>query len=157
MSQLRQLRPSRLFGLLPLVLATALCLAVGEKYPFSDFPMYSRFSDATFYVYLADGAGEPIPVQSLTYVRTSRLKKVYENELRDISKAIGTPKSKLSPAERIPAGEKTLRWLYDTTRPGGKPLLEEHGSLRLYHVDLALDDGHITESAPTLVGQVRVP
>ncbi len=147
-----------LVGLVPLALATALGLALGERYPFSDFPMYSKFSDKTYYVYVADGAGAPVPIQSITYVRTSRLKKVYDNELEAISEALDKPKSSLTAGERVPAGETALRWLYDTTRPGGKPLLEEIGTLELRHVDLVLDgSGHTTESEPIAVGAISVP
>ena len=63
------------------VLVIALCLMLKENYPFSNFPMYSSFSDHTFFVYVADANDQPIAIEVLTAIRTGRLKKVYDTQL----------------------------------------------------------------------------
>ena len=41
---------------------TIVCLVVKENFPFTHYPMYSNFEDQTYYVWLADGEGEPIQI-----------------------------------------------------------------------------------------------
>ena len=72
------------FNLWPFFLVLGLCACAfkfGEQYPITRFPMYDKFPDHTFYVYVADKNGIPIPVQDLTGVNTSKLKKPYDYEL----------------------------------------------------------------------------
>jgi len=149
--------PRCLWCLTPLVLSTVLCLMLKENFPFSHFPMYSAFGKRTHYVYLTDGKDRPVPVESITYVRTGRLKKIFNQKLAETAGETGKKKRELTPAERSAAGEHTLRWLYEVTRPGGKVLLDELGSLRLYDVDVTIEDGERKTGVPELVGKISVP
>ncbi len=63
-------------------LLTLICLVVEEQYPFSNFPMYSSFGDRTYYIYLADGAGQPLATKPTAGMTTPTLKKVFDGELR---------------------------------------------------------------------------
>lgn len=143
--------------LIPLVLTIVLCLAFKENFPFSHFPMYKSFGDHTYYVFVADADGEPIPVQSITHVRTSRLKKIYDGQLREIQKNVDSRKRDLTPEQRRPAAEETLRWLYANTREEARPILDRSRVLRLYHADITLEDGAILQHDPELVGEFPVP
>ena len=49
--------PVRL-SLTPMFVAIAVCYAVGEFYPFSSFPMYSKFDDRTYLAILRSAEGE---------------------------------------------------------------------------------------------------
>ena len=96
----------------PLLLLTAICLLVQEQFPFSHFPMYSSFTDKTFYVHLADGSGEAIATPVSTGLRSSQLKKVYEQELMKEKKRPGRSRH-ASPTleEKRRAGERVLATL----------------------------------------------
>lgn len=147
----------RLACLTPLFLTLILCLLLKENYPFSHFPMYSRFSDRTYYVYVTDRAGDPIPVQSITYIRTSRIKKVYDGNLGRIKENLDKDKRELSPEERAPAGAAALEWLYQTTRDEMKPTLDRLGGLQLHSVEVRLQDGETVEMPAELVGEIALP
>lgn len=143
--------------LLPGLLIGATCLAVKENYPFSHFPMYKGFATETFYVYVADASGEPVAIQSITYFRTSRIKKIYDGELREISRGQDKRKSEVTPDERAACAQHTLRWLYENTRPDGQRQLDALGGIQLYHVDIVMRDGQAAEEPPIFAGEIRLP
>ncbi len=136
------------------------CLSLKENFPFTHYPMYSSFSDYSYVVYLADGKGEALPVETITSVRTSALKKNFGTNLKEVERA----KRKsgewegfrfLSMEDRMPAGEATLRWLVDTSKNDAvRETLLSHAPLRLYMVELRYDDGEIVRSEPGLVGEL---
>ena len=64
----------------------ALCFALGENFPFSNFPMYRSFSDYSYYVYFTDADDKPIPIKELTGHRTSALKKTYDKVIKKTRK-----------------------------------------------------------------------
>jgi hypothetical protein len=64
-----------------LLLVTVLCLVLRENYPFSHFPMYSSFSDETYFLYLTDVAGQPIATTRLG-LSSSTLKKIFDRQRR---------------------------------------------------------------------------
>jgi hypothetical protein len=144
-----------LAALSPFLAVTALCLGFKENYPFSDFPMYSTFTDQTFYVYVADQDGRPVPVQDITYARTSKLKRIYDTGLKKARDAAGKRKRDLAVAERRAAGLETLQWLFDTTRPEGQAILRrDYRALQLYHVDVLVREGTTVEAPPELVAEL---
>ncbi len=117
---------------LPLFLITAACLLVQEQFPFSNFPMYSSFSSHTFYVYLADESGRPIPSQTTTGMSTPTLKKVYVTEMRKETQRLHLGKKKLSPEQKAIVGQRLLTSLRTSTNaPNGLSLYEvsvdQHG------------------------------
>ncbi len=139
------------------VALTILNFAARDNYPFSHFPMYDRFTDHTFYVYVGDRDGQPVPVQELTSIRTSRLKKPYDKDLDQIRKGLGKRKRELSVAERGPAGERALLQLYRSSSEVAQAQLAELSPLRLYHVDIYMRDGEIVEEEPALIAEVELP
>ncbi len=64
-----------------LLLVTVLCLVLRENYPFSHFPMYSSFSNETYFLYLTDAAGQPIATSRLG-LSSSTLKKIFDRQRR---------------------------------------------------------------------------
>ena len=123
-------------NLRPLLLFTAACLMIGEQYPFSNFPMYSSFGRDTYYVYLADPAGEPLPTVKTVGVTTAILKKIYDTELRRELKQLKTQRRRLSAEQKRPVGERVLRSLAaDIATP----------PMRLYEVNLSLEGGRFAK------------
>ncbi|CAN5315354.1 hypothetical protein BH23VER1_BH23VER1_27840 [soil metagenome] len=134
------------FPLKTLVAIGVLCLVLKEEFPFSHFPMYSSFSNYTYYVYVTDKNGEPIPLEAITSVRTSKLKKILQNGLDDVKdevkEATGDwPGFAVLPTEaKRPAGEATLRWLRENCKESARAQLASHAPLTLHQVELFIDD-----------------
>lgn len=136
-----------------LLLLTLLCLAVREEFLFSHFPMYSSFAKTTYYVYLADGTGQPLATLPLTGMTTPTLKKVYQTELQKEIRRLRSSRSKLTVDQKRPAGERVLASLHDSlwaqqqgdTFPPG---------LQLYEVNIALA-GNGFEKRTDLIAETR--
>ncbi len=59
-----------------------LCLVLRENYPFSHFPMYSSFSNHTYFLYLTNAAGQPISTVRFG-LSSSTLKKIFDRQWRE--------------------------------------------------------------------------
>ncbi len=145
------------------VALTALCLALKENFPFTHYPMYSDFSDQSYYVWIGDAEGEPIAIQNLTGLRTGRIKKVYNNGLQAVRAEVrrqtgSAPRKRDLTAEqrRAPGGE-TLAWLVGAAPDGALPALRAASPLRLYQVDITIDRGRVVESEPLSIAEFAVP
>jgi hypothetical protein len=126
----------------PLLVLTAASLLIQEQYPFSDFPMYSTFGPKTYYLYLADGAGVPIPVLTVLGMRTTTLKKVFATEIRKEREHFPARPKRLTPAQKQAVGERLL------ARLKASPAAKKRGRkvpnvLRLYEVNISLVEGHL--------------
>lgn len=138
-------------GIQPLLLLTAACLLIGEQYPFSNFPMYSSFTDRTYYVYLADGADQPQPSVPLVGMSTPTLKKVYDGEVRRALRQLKVRRQDLTVEQKQAIGAPILSRLRNSA-PTGPAVLPE--VLRLYQVDIELRDGRF-EKRQTLIAEER--
>jgi len=118
---------------------------VGEQYPVTRFPMYDKFPDHTFYVYVADKNGDPIPVHDLTGINTSKLKKPYDKELNKTRKRLKKRKKELSVEDRREAGETALRKLYESAPAAGQEKLKAMAPIRLRHVWIFSEEGKSAE------------
>lgn len=142
------------------ILITLLCLLLKENFPFTHYPMYSNFEDQTYYVWLGDGEGEPIPIQNTTGIRLGRIKKIYNTGLLEAREQAGAKfgkkprKRHLSPAQRRAPAEQTLRWIYDSSSPQARTALRAAAPLSLYHVDIRIEENRVVETTPLRVGQL---
>jgi hypothetical protein len=124
----------------------------GEWYPFSNFPMYSKFEKQAYYVFITDLDDKPVPTFPIFSVWPSHIKKIYDAEIKAIAKQLGKASKKLTAEERRPAGDRVLKQLSEQSRTPEK--VKEHSGYRLQQVDIFLKDGHIVKEA-TLVGESR--
>ncbi len=136
----------------PLLLLTFLCLCIRDQFPFSNFPMYSSFTNKTFYVYLADGTGQPVATPASTGLRTSQLKKIYQSELHEEEQPPGRAQSRLTIEEKRAAGERVLATLK------GSQWVRERSKLppvvRLYEVNISFREGRF-EKQSLLVAELQ--
>lgn len=124
-----------------------------EFYPFSSFPMYSKFSANPSYLYVTDTAEEPIACQSRLGVRASVIKKIYDKEVRIVGKREDTSISKLAQPFKQEAGLATLRVLRNDVAKE-RIAADSIGPLRLHEVIIRRgSDGKIEETT-TFVGQL---
>lgn len=106
-SLLRWLRESRYQWLL---LMTLLCFVLRENYPFSHFPMYSSFSNQTYFLYLSDAAGRPISTERFG-LASSTLKKIFDRQWRsELTRFKNAGTARVSLAEAA-AAESLLHYL----------------------------------------------
>jgi len=126
----------------------------GEWYPFSNFPMYSDFEETAYYVYVTDRDDKPVSLADTFGMTPSEIKKAYDRKLKKEverlkkeAKAQGAKYSKriveMSAEECRPAGDEQLRDLRDNTKHQEE--VRRLNGLRLYQVDITLDDGRIVE------------
>lgn len=125
-----------------LIVTVILCLVFQENFPFSDFPMYARMGNNTSYVYLTDNEDNPIPIEAITSIRTGKLKKIYSAKLSEVRKELEANGAKIqgfqwmTREQRQPAGEHTLRWLYENCRETAREELFSHRPLRFHVVEV---------------------
>ncbi len=119
-----------------------------EFYPLSSFSMYSTFSEAPFLVFITDGAGQKIAIDSSLKTHASELKKTYEMRLKALKKQGSLPGklTDLPLAIKAEAGRDTLELL--KARPSVQEYLatRDNQTLRLHEIILtAGDDGIVKQ------------
>ncbi|MGI8601521.1 MAG: hypothetical protein ACR2OZ_00820, partial [Verrucomicrobiales bacterium] len=121
-----------------------------EAFPFSHYPMYSGFDPWEYYVYVADGAGNPLPLEKLTAgYKCNSLKKKFDDLIDEIP---DVKNRDVTPEMAQPAGRQVLSWLGKTY-----PALAAKAPLRLYQVEVFMKDGSVVESAPKLIAEYTRP
>ena len=118
-----------------------------EFYPLSSFSMYSTFSETPFLVFITDGAGQKIAIDSALKTHASELKKTYEMRLKALKKQ-GTLPGKLTDlplAIKAEAGRDTLELL--KARPSVQKFLASRDNqiLRLHEIILSAGDDGIVK------------
>jgi hypothetical protein len=88
---------------------SALCLAFGENYPFSNFPMYSSFAKNSYFIYLADAAGRPLATSRFG-LTTPGLKKIFESQRRAYFRASPASREESGTADKT-AGVSLLHYI----------------------------------------------
>lgn len=144
----------RRFPVKTFVVILAACWIAKDNYPFSHFPMYDKFPDHTFYIFLKDGKGEPVPLQTVTGTRTASFKKPYDKELNKIRKQLKKSKKDLTVAERAPAALRSLKTLYKNSPEEVKRRLEALSPLRLYHAEIYMTPEGSDEREPELIAEL---
>lgn len=70
-------------------IAVAVLLAVGEQFPFSNFPMYSSMDDEAFYFEVTNAQGEVLPYATVFRFRASHASKAFRSERKKLQKSEG--------------------------------------------------------------------
>ena len=115
-----------------LLVMTVLCLALRENYPFSNFPMYSSFSQRTYFLYLTNAQGNPISMRKYG-LPNSVLKKIFDRHRRtELQRFESSGNARVSLAEQA-AAQSLLRYLdgLAATRPPARKMLS---GLQVRHV-----------------------
>ncbi len=129
----------------------------GEFYPFSNFPMYSSFEPATYYVYITGSKGELVPIAPMFGRSISDLKKTYDGNLKVLKKTIsGVRKSEMPPELKAEAAHQAMQWLLDITPVNSKEKVKAFGVLNLHEVQIKFRDTKI-DKRDVLVGSLPVP
>ena len=143
---------------LPFILIIVVTQWLEEYFPFSHFPMYDRMPEITFYVYVTDGDDNPIPSTDVFGERVSKLKRIYDTQLRIIKEQLDKRKYELTIEERQPAGTHTLEWAVKTglERPGRRDAVLAYDTVRLYQAFVIIEDGKVVQPPHDLVGEIKI-
>ena len=72
----------------PLFLCIAIAFAlvgIGDQYPFSPFPMYSRIDGTAEVLFVSNEKDEPLPLSKVFGHGSAQLKKRFESNLQDVA------------------------------------------------------------------------
>jgi hypothetical protein len=138
------------------VMVIAAFLLWDRLFPLSSFPMYGDFPDRTDYVYLADAAGNPLPMHDLFGFRSTFIKRIYSRKVgeivREMERAGEEPELHLLTVDQLrPAGDATLQWMVENDRRRSR----KQGPvppLQLVEVDVMVRDGRLVRDG-RVVGQ----
>lgn len=107
----------RWLNLAPMALAVLLCYSLQDFYPLSHFPMYSKFDERTYYVYLRGKDGEAIATVPNFKIYSSDLKKHYSRDLKTLKKKYKGSHFDWTEAQKREAGMMTLAYLKEVKSP----------------------------------------
>jgi hypothetical protein len=115
-----------------LLVMTLLGLGLRENYPFSHFPMFSSFSDRSYFIHLADADGTALRTRQFG-LSNSAMKKIFDRYRRAELNHFADAGNERVPLAEAAAGESLLRYLdgLPATRPVARKLLP---GLQVQHV-----------------------
>ncbi len=129
---------------LPFKRVAALTLAlhcIGEFYPFSNFPMYSRLDDKADLVYVRTVPdGRPVPILAAYNINSSRAKKIYQSEVDRKVRSRGARRSDATPDEQSAAATYLLDFLVRRMSPGQREIYPS-SDIELVRVVLTNENG----------------
>lgn len=95
---------------------------VKEFYPFTHVPMYSDPEASAPYLFLADAAGEPLPVRAHCGVTNPKLRKMYRNRLDDYCERRGLDRKNPPPTAVRDVADDVFAFLRERAEVRGRPL-----------------------------------
>src|SRR5262249_51618809 len=121
-----------------------------ENYPFSNFPMYSSFSRRTYFIYLANSAGEPIRSSDLK-LSNSGLKKIFDRDRRaELLRFADAGDKRIMLGEEA-AGRALLNYLHGLT--AARPELTERlRDVEIRHVTITQENDSLILRTKTVAG-----
>ena len=122
----------------------------GEWYPFSNFPMYSKFEETAYYVYVTDLQDQPVAIYPTFTTWSSAVKKMYDAKIKTIAANLKMPSKSLTAEQVRPAAQAVLAQLRQESRSPEE--VRKHPGYRLYAMDVWLEDGRIMKQ-PRLLGE----
>lgn len=133
------------------VFTASLLVAIGDRYPFSPFPMYSNIDGRAEVLYLTNESDAPLPLSDLFGHGSAQLKKRYETNLEEIA---GTKDyDRATPEQLNQAGREFLdRLVAGMTEKQKRKLREKYRPeiLRLWVLSLDSTHGDFEESRTAL-------
>ena len=125
----------------------------GEWYPFSNFPMYSKFSESAYLVYITDLEDRPVAIYPTFGTWPTAIKKSYDARLKDLAKGQKHGVKDLSDEQSRPAAVGVLQQICQESKYPDE--VKRHSGYRLVVEDIWVQDGHI-EQKPRTMGELRL-
>ena len=138
-----------------MLLVVLFLFIVKERYPFSNFPMYSNVDEEADILYVTDQADAALPMDAVFRTGSGTAKKMYKKELSTISKAAGRKLETATPEDRAAAGRAVMATIVERIRPKAMPA--SVSQLRLYRKTFRLKDGRLAHLEPERLVELPVP
>jgi hypothetical protein len=131
-----------------LLLMTVLGLVLRENYPFSHFPMFSSFSNRSYFIHLADAGGTALRTRQFG-LSNSAMKKIFDRYRRTELNHFANAGNERVPLAEAAAGQSLLRYLDGLTaaRPASRKLLP---GLQVQHVNVHQESNNLIVETRTL-------
>ena len=128
---------------------------VKERYPFSNFPMYSNLDAEADILYVTDQADQAVPMDAVFRTGSGTSKKMYKKELNALTKTTGRKLEDATPEDRALAGRAVMGTLVERLRPQKMP--SGVTQLRLYRKTFRMEDTGLAHLEPERLAEVLVP
>ena len=128
---------------------------VKERYPFSNFPMYSNVDEEADILYVTDQADRALPMDAVFRTGSGTSKKMYKKELNALTKTTGRKLEEATPEDRATAGRAVMATIVERIRPKAMPAGVTH--LRFYRKTFRLEDGGLAHLEPERLAELPVP
>lgn len=138
-----------------LLLVVLFLFVVKERYPFSNFPMYSNLDKEADILYVTDQADQALPMDSVFRTGSGTSKKMYKKELNSLTKTTGRKLEVATPEDRAAAGRAVMATILERIRPKNLPAGVTH--LRLYRKTFRLENGGLAHLEPEFLAEFPVP
>jgi len=131
-----------------LLIMTLLGLGLRENYPFSQFPMFSSFSNRTYFIHLADADGTALRTRQFG-LSNSTMKKIFDRYRRAELKHFANAGSERVPLAEAAAGQSLLQYLdgLAAAKPAARKSLL---GLQVQHVKVRQESNHLIFDTKTL-------
>lgn len=128
---------------------------VKERYPFSNFPMYSNVDEEADILYVTDQADQALPMDAVFRTGSGTSKKMYKKELNALTKTAGRKLEDATAEDRAAAGRAVMTTIVERIRPKAMPSGVTH--LRFYRKTFRLGDGGLAHLEPERLAEFSVP
>ena len=122
-----------------------------DWFPFSHYPMYSRFHDEVTVLYLADTEGDPLPMGDMVGLTSAKAGKIFHASLKDECARRRVKISTASPEVLQAAAATFAGVMRERNAEGDRPPLP--GRFRVVQITLALKEGKLSQSH-RVIGEV---
>ena len=131
-----------------LAIFVSLCLIAKENFPFSNFPMFSSFSDRTYFIHLADADGTVLRTRQFG-LSNSAMKKIFDQYRRAELKHFADAGNERVPLAEAAAGQSLLGYLDGLTaaKPAAGKLLP---GLQVQHVKVHQESNNLIFETSTV-------
>lgn len=130
-----------------LLIYTVLSLWAEENYPLSNYPMYSNPSPERPYYTVADGEGNPLPIQTKTGITCPKIGKIYRKKAEELAKKLDIRAVDLKPEQVQSIGMEMFAQLRHEAEKLKQPMPER---LRLVKTYISYKDGKVIETPNTI-------
>ncbi len=138
-----------------MLLVVLFLFLVKERYPFSNFPMYSNLDEEADILYVTDQEDRALPMDAVFRTGSGTSKKMYKKEVNTQVKATGRKLASTTPEDRATAGRAVMDTLITRVRRKHLPASATH--FRLYRKTFRLQDGGLSQLPPERLAEIPVP
>ncbi len=136
----------------PMTLLVLALFVIKERFPFSNFPMYSNIDDKADVVFVTDQNDKPLPMKAVFKTSSGSSKKMLNTEIKKLTNPKGRDSADATPEELRTAGLAVLETLKARLRRDAMP--PETTVLRFYRKTFRAGEQGVGREKPELLAEV---